>query len=150
MLFLRLTLAAPLLIMLTACSGPSGDPAVTARPEGAAPGTPAAAPVPVKTEAEVSNGASTLGMKPGHVFACEGRDRAVSTIIWRTTDPTVTRIAIKVQAPGDAEAKVFTIGGAEGTSETGNWVTAGVRVSMVDDATSTELASHTVTALPCN
>ena len=54
-----------------------------------------------------------------------------------------------VQAPGDAEAKVFTVGGSEGTAETENWVTAGVRVSMVDDATGAELASHTVTALPC-
>lgn len=149
MSLLRLTQLASLSILLAACSAQSDDPAVTARPDGAAPGTPAAAPAPVNTEAEVTNGTSTLGMKPGHVFACEGRDRTVSTITWRTADPAAVRIAIKVQAPGDAEAKVFTVGGSEGTAETENWVTAGVRVSMVDDATGAELASHTVTALPC-
>lgn len=139
-----------ILLSVSACSGPSSDPAVTARPEGAAPGAPPVAAAAVKTEAEVSNGPNTLGMKPGHVFACDGRDRAVASITWRSTDPKVQKVAIKVQAPNDAEAKVFTVGGNEGVAETGNWVTAGVRIYMVDDATGAELASHTVTALPCN
>jgi hypothetical protein len=140
--------ALAILLSLSACSGQTGsDPAVTARPEGAAP-APAAAPV--KTEAEVSNGPNTLVIKPGHVFACDGRDRAVSTISWRSTDPAVSRVAIKVQAPEGGESKVFTIGGSEGSAETGNWMTPGVRVAMVDEPTGKELASHTVTAYPCN
>ena len=134
---------------VAACSGQSdGGPAVTARPEGAN-AQPAAA-APVNTEAEVSNGPNSMMIKPGHVFACDGRDRAVSTISWRSTDPAVSRIAIKVQAPEGGEGKVFTIGGSEGSAETGNWMTPGVRVAMVDDATGRELASHTVTAFPCN
>ncbi len=136
---------------VVACSGQSdGGPAVTARPEGAAPAAPAPAAVAIKTEAEVSNGPNTLVIKPGHVFACDGRDRAVSTITWSSTDPKVQKVAIKVQAADGTEAKLFTIGGNQGVAETGNWVTAGVRVLMVDHATGTELASHTVTSSPCN
>lgn len=136
---------------VVACSGQSdGGPAVTARPEGAAPAAPAPAAVAIKTEAEVSNGPNTLVIKPGHVFACDGRDRAVSTISWRSTDPAVSRVAIKVQAAEGGESKVFTIGGSEGSAETGNWMTPGVRVAMVDEPTGKELASHTVTAFPCN
>lgn len=144
--------ALAILLSLSACSGQTGgDPAVTARPEGAAPApAPPPAAVAVKIEAEVIKGPNTLAMKPGHVFACDGRDRAVSTITWRSTDPKVQKVAIKVQAPDGTEAKLFTIGGNEGVAETGNWVTAGVRVLMVDHATGTELASHTVTSSPCN
>lgn len=132
---------------VAACSGQSdGGPAVTARPEGAS-SQPSA---PVKTEAEVINGPNTLLVKPGYVFACDGRDRAVSTVSWRTTDPAVSRVAIKVQAPEGGESKVFTIGGSEGSAETGNWITPGVRVVMVDEPTGKELASHTITAFPCN
>lgn len=133
---------------VVACSGQSdGGPAVTARPEGPS-SQPAAAPV--KTEAEVSKGPNSMVIKPGHVFACDGRDRAVSTISWRSTDPAVSRVAIKVQAAEGGESKVFTIGGSEGSAETGNWMTPGVRVAMVDEPTGKELASHTVTAFPCN
>lgn len=146
-----LLLATTILLSISACSGQSGgDPAVTARPEGPAPQPPAPAAVAVKTEAEVNNGPNTLMIKPGHVFACDGRDRAVSTITWSSTDPKVQKVAIKVQAADGKEAKLFTIGGNQGVAETGNWVTVGVRVFMVDDATGTELASHTITSSPCN
>ena len=134
---------------VAACSGQSdGGPAVTARPEGA--NSQPAAAAPVKPEAEVINGPNTLVVKPGHVFACDGRDRAVSTVSWRSTDPAVSRVAIKVQAPEGGDSKVFTIGGSEGSAETGNWITPGVRVVMVDEPTGKELASHTITAFPCN
>ena len=133
---------------LVACSGQTdGGPAGTARPEGA---SSQQAPAPVKTEAEVSNGPNSMMIKPGYVFACDGRDRTVSTISWRSTDPAVSRVAIKVQAAEGGESKVFTIGGSEGSAETGNWMTPGVRVTMVDEPTGKELASYTVTAYPCN
>jgi hypothetical protein len=136
------------LLGVVACSQSSdGGPAVTARPDGDAP--PASAAAAVKTEAEVVNGPNTLALKPGHVFACDGRERTVSTITWRSTDPAVAKVAIMVQSPEDTERKLFTIGGSEGSAETGNWVVGGSRVFMVDEPTGKELASHTVTALPC-
>ena len=62
----------------------------------------------------------------------------------------ITALSAEVQAAEGGESKVFTIGGSEGSAETGNWMTPGVRVAMVDEPTGKELASHTVTAFPCN
>jgi hypothetical protein len=116
---------------------------VTARPD-----QPTAA-APPSTEAIVVNGSSTLTLKPGHVFACEGRDRAVSTVSWSSTDPTMKGVTIKVQAPEGGERKVFAEGGAKGSAETGDWVTAGVKFIMVASDSGKDLATHVVTAFPC-
>ena len=133
---------------LAACgqqgSGSASAPAVTARPDEA----PAAAAA-VKTEAVVASGPNTLTLKPGHVFACDGRDRAIATLTWSSTDATVKGITIQVQAPEDAERKTFTQGGPEGTAETGNWVIAGAKFFMVDSDSGKDLATHVVTAFPC-
>jgi hypothetical protein len=137
-------------LLAAACSqapqeGAASAPAVTARPQGAPPVAAAA----VKTEATVASGPNTLTLKPGHVFACDGRDRAISTVAWSSLDPAVKSVTIQVQGAGEGERKVFTKGGNEGTAETGNWVTAGVKFFMVDSDSGTDLATHVVTALPC-
>lgn len=130
---------------VAACSGqPEGGPAVTARPEAAPPSN-----VPVSMEATIVNGANTLTVKPGYVFACDGRDRATSTVGWSSSDPAVKGVVIKVQAPDGGEQKVFAEGGSSGAAETGNWVTAGVKFFMVDLASGKELATHAVTAHSC-
>ena len=108
-----------------------------------------AAAAAVKTEATVANGPNTLTLKPGHVFACGGRDRAISTITWASTDPAVKGVTIQVQGADQGERKVFTKGGSQGTAETGNWVTAGVKFFMVDSDSGKDLATHVVTAFPC-
>ena len=143
-------LFAAIAVLLVACSqqpqdGSASGQAVADRSEGA----PVAAAAAVKTEARVASGPNTLTLKPGHVFSCDGRDRAVSTITWSSTDPAVKGVTIQVQGAGDGERKIFTKGGAEGTAETGNWVTAGVRVFMVDSDSGKDLATHVVTAFPC-
>lgn len=135
--------------MLAACGGQDNGtapaPSTAAVPEKA----PAAAAATVNTEAKVTNGPNTLTLKPGHVFACDGRDRAVTSVSWSSTDPAVKGVTIQVQGGGDAERKVFTTGGIEGAAETGNWVVAGTRFFMVDSASGKDLVTHEVTALPC-
>ncbi|HWS76834.1 MAG TPA: hypothetical protein VN205_00500 [Thermomonas sp.] len=145
---LRKTLLVSLVLATSACSpqgdGSSSAPAVTARPEAAA-----VAAAPVDTAATVVNGPNTLTLKPGHVFACDGRDRAVSTVGWSSSDPAVQGVTILVQAAEGGERKVFAEGGASGTAETGNWVMAGGKFFMVDSGSGKELAKHVVTAYPC-
>ena len=134
------------MLWLTACSAP-GDPeapAVTARPD-----EPPIAAGSLKTEATIANGPNLLVVKPGHVFACGGRDQTAATITWSSTDPDVKSVTITVQAPQDPAPKVFTKGGSEGSAETGNWIAAGVKISMADSVSGRELAAHTIKAYPC-
>lgn len=144
----RVPVMLSVVLLLSACNGSgqgSDAPAVTARPDSA----PVAAPAVIKPEAVVVNGPNSLQVAPGHVFACDGRDRTVSTITWSSTDPAVQGVTIKVQSQDDAEAKVFTQGGAKGSAETGDWVVAGVRIFMIDSDSGAELASTEISALPC-
>lgn len=144
----RLVLSCCCLLSLAACtpSGGDGGPAVVARPQG----EPEVAAAAVKTDVEVVNGPNMLKVVPGHVFACDGRDRAESRIAWKSTDPAVGKVAIRVQGPEDPQSKLFTIGGSEGEAVTGNWVVAGTAIIMLDEVSGRELARHTVTSSACN
>lgn len=112
------------------------------------PAKPAAvADVPAVVE---SKSGATLSVEPGHVFACEGRDRTISTVKWEVTDPSVVgMVQVAVDSATDPERKSFAVGGATGEAVTGNWVGAGVRFHLVEMDTGRELATHVVTSSPC-
>lgn len=108
----------------------------------------AVAPAPVET-APVVNPLADFTVEPGVVYACDGRDRVVSTVKWQVKDPSVTTVKVQVDTAEEPERKTFTAGGATGEAVTGEWVGKGVRFHLVDAATDKQLASYEVTSLPC-
>jgi hypothetical protein len=107
-------------------------------------------PAPAATSAaSAQNALADFSVDPGHVFACDGRDRTISTVKWRVKDPAVKTVKVDVDTALKPERKEFAAGGATGEAHTGNWVVAGARFHLLDGATDKELASYEVTSLPC-
>lgn len=92
----------------------------------------------------------TLAVEPGFVTTCKDGDRTVSLVKWQVSKPGVTTVKIEVNGPNDSARKTFAMGGATGEARTGNWVGAGVQFHLVDAASGTQLASHTVDLKPCD
>lgn len=128
---------------LSACSK-SPPPADSLPVPAPAAATPADAPA-----AEPGTALADFSVTPGHVYSCEGRDRAVSVVKWQVKDPAVATVRVEVDTALEPERKTFTNGGNTGEETTGEWVAAGVRFHLVDAASGKELAKHEVTSLPC-
>lgn len=124
----------------------AGLAACTQNPPPTEPAAVAEVPAPVVEQPKPT---ATLLVEPGEVFACDGRDRAISTITWEVTDPAVEKVQVAVASDEDPERKNFAVGGVTGEATTGNWVVAGVRFYLVDAVTGKELATHQVTSSPC-
>ena len=88
-------------------------------------------------------------VEPGQVFACDGRDRVISTVKWQVKDPSVATVKVEVDSAQESKRQTFAAGGNAGEARTGDWVVAGVRFHLIDGATDKELASYEVTSLPC-
>lgn len=129
---------------VVACSK-NEPPADNVTPKAATPASDAAAvPAPAPAPTDVS-----FTVEPGNVYACEGRDRTTSVVKWNVSRPGVKWIKVLVSAADDPEKKTLAAMAPIGEASTGNWVAAGVKIELVDGDTGAELASHTVTALPC-
>lgn len=107
--------------------------------------TPAAVESPVAPAASLAD----FSVVPGEVYACEGRDRTVSTVKWRVKDASIATVRIEVDSAQDPTRKTFAAGGASGEAVTGEWVVAGVRFHLVDAASGKELANYEMKNLPC-
>lgn len=95
------------------------------------------------------NALADFTVEPGEVFACDGRDRVISTVKWQVKDPSVATVKVEVDSAQGSERQTFAAGGNVGEARTGEWVVAGVRFHLIDGATNKELASYEVTSLPC-
>lgn len=112
---------------------------------------PAPAPVEAGTaDATAQSSDVVFTVTPGEVHMCDGRDRVVSEVSWRVTDPAVSTVKVEIDTETDPARKVFTSGGATGSEKTGDWVVKGVRFHLMDGVSGKELASHQVAGLPCN
>lgn len=91
-----------------------------------------------------------FSVEPGHVYSCEGRDRTTSTVKWHVTRPGVNSVKVLVSDASSPEKKTLAAMAPTGEAATGDWVTAGVVIDLVDGDTGAPLASYTVDALPCD
>lgn len=143
--FLLLSLTA-----LGACSQPA-PPADNTGADNAANTT--SAPIPEKTAmadaTHVEEGV-TFSVEPANVYACEGRDRTTSLIKWNVQRPEVKSIKVLISDATNPEKKTLAAMAPVGEAKTGAWVVAGLQVELVDADSGKQLASHTVSALPCN
>jgi hypothetical protein len=103
----------------------------------------------IATEAPVASGPYALRVKPGVVFHCSGRDRAVAQVSWSSADSALALVDIRVAGPGERGSKLFAHGGPQGTAMTGNWVVEGVKFIMVDPSTGRILATREVVGRAC-
>lgn len=92
---------------------------------------------------------ATFSVEPGHITSCPGKDRIVSKVTWKLKEANVRGVKILLASDDDPDKKLFAMGGAIGSVDTGNWVGLGVRFYLVDESTGQELARHEVTMLPC-
>jgi hypothetical protein len=92
---------------------------------------------------------AVFAVEPGHVSACPGKDRTVSKVSWSVKDPNVVTVKVLLNSDEDKNFKLFTMGGATGSADTGEWVGSGVKFYLVDASTGKQLATHEVTMLPC-
>lgn len=92
----------------------------------------------------------TFSVEPANVFACEGRDRTTSVVKWDVQRPDVNSVKVLVSDSTNPEKKTLAVMSPKGEAKTGEWVIAGLLVELVDGETGKQLATHTVTALPCN
>lgn len=141
-------------LLLAACSqpqapsdGPTSAGAPAAQPAAQPAATPA--PAPVSEVGDGSTEAAKFTVEPGHVYACDGRDRVTSVVRWTVNDPTVTTVKIQVGEKGKAETQVFAAGGNTGETKTDNWVVDGTHFHLTDGASGRELATYTVDSRPC-
>ena len=70
-------------------------------------------------------------------------EEKIGTVTWTVPDPSVQHIKVMV---GD---KVFTYAGTTGKEVTDAWVNKGLTLTLVDAATSKQLADLKVVAQPC-
>jgi ABC-type Fe3+-hydroxamate transport system substrate-binding protein len=133
---------------LAACSR-NQPPADNVAPA-SAPQTAVDAAAPAADAAATAPKDVVFTVDPADVYACEGRDRTVSVVKWDVKRPGVNSVKVLVSDTTDPEKKTLAAMAPVGEATTGNWVTAGVTIELVDGETGAELASHTVTALPCN
>ena len=131
------------LLALTACSQPV-PPADNVGTQAAATPAEPMAPAP-KVETGV-----TFSVEPANVYACEGRDRTESVVKWDVQRPEVKSVKVLVSDTTNPEQKTLAMMSPKGEAKTGNWVVSGLKVELVDGDTGNVLATHTVTALPCN
>jgi len=139
-MFVMLSLAG-----LAACSKPA-PPADNVDKNQKAPATAAAAPA---NNTRVEQGV-TFSVEPANVYACEGRDRTTSVVKWDVQRPDVNSVKVLVSDSTNPEKKTLAVMSPKGEAKTGEWVIAGLLVELVDGESGKQLASHTVTALPCN
>ncbi|MBK9669624.1 MAG: hypothetical protein IPO74_06700 [Thermomonas sp.] len=111
-----------------------------------APATAAAAPA---NNTRVEQGV-TFSVEPANVYACEGRDRTTSVVKWDVQRPDVNSVKVLVSDSTNPEKKTLAVMSPKGEAKTGEWVIAGLLVELVDAESGKQLATHTVTALPCN
>lgn len=139
------------LAMMSGCAKtpPPADSLPVPATTTAAPGDHAGATATKPAVTATTNPLVQFSVDPGQVYACDGRDRTVSTVKWQVNDPAVATVRIEVDTAKEPARKTFTNGGNVGEARTGNWVGAGVRFHLVDAATGKELATHEVTSLPC-
>ena len=133
---------------IVGCSKPAPQDDSLPQPDAPAP---AAAATPAK--ATIGDGSTELAdftVDPGQVFNCEGRDRATSNVKWSVKDPAIATVKILVSEKGSTETKTFAAGGNIGEAMTGNWVSVGVKFSLVDGKDEKVLASYEVPMLACN
>lgn len=147
---LTITLLAAAMLGLAACSQnpPPADSLPIPGPAASSAAAPAAA-TGVGTGTLLSDTVEYFTVDPGQVFACDGRDRATSTVKWKINDPSVTTVKLQVNTAADPERKTFATEGGSGEAKTENWVVAGVRFYLVDAGTGKDLASYEVTSQPC-
>lgn len=134
---------------IVGCSKPA--PQDDSLPQPGAPAPAATAVTPAK--ATIGDGSTELAdftVDPGQVFNCEGRDRATSNVKWSVKDPAIATVKILVSEKGSTETKTFAAGGNIGEAMTGNWVSAGVKFTLVDGKDEKVLASYEVPMLACN
>lgn len=91
-----------------------------------------------------ANPVPPLAVVPQAIALCRGDERVSATVSWRASAKKNPKTAVYVLEPGANEAKLFSIGGFQGTATTGNWVTAGTRFDLVDDRTGNSLSSYTM------
>ena len=143
----RLAAVVALICLSAACKPQSppadGVPSPSTSPESTSQAdAPAAAAPAIPTDVVFS-------VDPGNVYACEGRDRTTSLVKWSVSRPGVNSVKVLVSSVEDPEPKTLAVMSPIGEAKTGNWMTAGVTVQLVDAETGAELAKHVVTALPC-
>jgi hypothetical protein len=149
-LLLSTSLAA---LLLSACQ-PQQSAAPSANESAAEPAPVAtvqpAAPASVPaSDTQLASGVS-MEVVPGSVRACAGQDVVASKIHWSVTGrPGLEAVQLFVSAP-DAPKKLFASGGATGDAETGAWLVARAVIELVDPKTGESLATHTMSALPCD
>lgn len=113
---------------------------------------PAVSEAPLPMETPPSNHETKFAffsVEPGHVDACPGNERIVSKVTWSIKDRKITDVKVMLDTEIEPNRKLFAVGGADGSAETGNWVGAGVRFYLIDAKTEKEIARHEVTMLPC-
>lgn len=140
----RLTLAAVLVIALSACGQkPLEDPAVdnapTTAPEASTEAPVAAAPVPAAVD-------PSFNIDKASLPDCVGTE---ATVRWdlRAEHPDVAFVEIWVG--DDAAPRLFVAGGPFGEAKTAAWTTPGLIFSLRDKATGTELKRITVAGPAC-
>lgn len=149
-LLLSTSLAA---LLLSACqpSQPAAPSAAEAAVEPAPvatvqPAAPASVP---PSDTQLASGV-TMEVVPGSVHACPGQDVVASKIHWAVTGrPGLEAVELFVSGP-ESPKKLFASGGATGDAETGAWLTAHAVIELVDPKTGESLATHTMSALPCD
>ncbi|WP_024868633.1 hypothetical protein [Pseudoxanthomonas suwonensis] len=129
---------------LAACKGPT---------EPAAPATGAGTDAQVEA-ADVATEPSTEGVQGTYLqiepLAMETCAKAQSVKVdWDlgTDFPGVTGVQVFVGA--DESSKLFSAGGAKGTTQTGNWVRAGTIFRLVNKKTGEEIERVVVGSKPC-
>jgi len=86
-----------------------------------------------------------LQVVPGTVDSCEVGATIDPIISWRRIDPLINSTRVTTDNPANPEERLFAKAGFGGSAKAGNWVVAGTKFHLYDDATGTELASYTVT-----
>lgn len=102
---------------------------------------------PVKAEssqAEVAAEAS-LQVVPGTIDSCVPGATIDPTVSWQRINPMVKSTKVTTDNPANPDERLFARAGFGGSARAGNWVVAGTRFHVYDDATGRALASYTVT-----
>lgn len=131
--FVTFAVAVSLTGLMVACSpGGQQSPVITAPADGAS--------VPAGAEK-----ASALTVRPATVDGCKAGQPIIATVSWHSSAPHV-----KVMVGEKGSQKLFSEGGYTGSAETGKWVVAKTRFTLVDSDSRKILASHVMGEVPCD
>lgn len=143
--YVLVTTIAVAALSLAAC-GQSHAPSTTeaAAADRAPVATPAQPQEPSATSAAV--GSATLTVTPDVVDNCKPGQPVAATVKWHSDAP---KVKVMVAGPGQATPHLFSESGFTGSAQTGNWVFANTRFTLIDAVTNRQLAQVVVAPKAC-